>query len=243
MKNKKNKRYIWLIIILIILIILCLVTYIWINFQDIRFKYFINENNAKILIEERLSKKYNENIKIITMNISKEYINYFDSEDESLIFEGKAYNTKYKDKIFDYKVTQGFLYVEDNYKVHLYSDDVENKLKSELNLLNKNFINSYTYNIEYLSDATNVTSLELFMIRNILSIDILIDINNEANFNEFYNVIYLTCNNIFDSFSNNMTIRIKTRNNNESLKDVYCLDIFVNKNSLENLNKVSNCFN
>jgi len=72
------KKVITLILVICIII---LVMYGCVNYKDIRFKYFINETNAKTLIEERLSEKYNEDINIIDIKTSVAYWNYFDSED------------------------------------------------------------------------------------------------------------------------------------------------------------------
>lgn len=230
------------LLMVIILVLFCVgVVYICINYKDIKFKYFINENNARILIQERLSEKYNEDIKVANIKISKEYYNYFDSEDETLVFEGVAYSEINKENVFNYRVEEGSVYVEDDYKVCMYSREVEKKLKEELELLNTDFIDSYRYKVEYRKDALNVTSLELFVLRDILSFDVEIEINEKASFEKYYNTLYNTCKNIFNEFSKNVSICIKTKKSNQIIKDVFCSTIYVNS-ELENLKKLNVCF-
>jgi len=234
--KKNNKLYIC--VLFFVIIVVCI--YLLINFKDIRFKYFINEKNAKKLIEERLSEKYDENIKIIDINISKEYYNYFDADDETLVFDGTAYNVKYKDKIFNYEVTEGEAYVDDDYKVLFFSTEIENTLKADLKLLEKTFIDEYTYNIEYRKDVMNITSLELFKLRDILSINITVTINDKSNFEDYYEVIDNLCKNIFNSIANNVMIEINTK---RSVQDFYCSNIYIpNVLDLYDIKKVSKCF-
>lgn len=230
------------LIMITIVVLLCAgLVYVCLNYNDIKFKYFINENNAKALIEERLSDKYNEDIKVIDINISKEYYNYFDSEDETLVFEGTAYSEKNKGNIFNYSLKEGSIYVEDDYGVNIYSNEVENKLEKELVLLNTNFINSYKYNIEYLKDTQNVTSLEQYILRDIVSFEIEIVVNENASFNEYYGAVYNTCKNIFNEFSTNISICIKTKKSNQIIKDAFCSTIYVD-GTLEKLKKLDVCF-
>jgi len=126
----------------------------------------------------------------------------------------------------------------------MYSENVENKLVNELKLLNNGFVDSYTYDIEYTPDLLNVTSLELFILRNILSINITIDLNENASYNEYYKTIYNICKRIYNTLDNNIKINLKTRRSNKLLNDIVCSDNYITSEMEleEELKKTYKCF-